>query len=92
MAKRLATAMKAASTLLPSKWLLADRSGSGHTAHQGEPVQQEDIRLKPNPKWEAAGKSPGDVMTTGASQVEREGQVRKCPVSAEGITQCDEDA
>jgi Protein of unknown function (DUF2934) len=60
MAKKTTTAGKHASALPPSKWVLADRAGCGHTAHQGEPVREDDIRLLAYKKWEKAGKPLGD--------------------------------
>ena len=60
MAKKTITAVKPVSALPPSKWVLADRAGCGHTAHQGQSVREDDIRLLAYQKWERAGKPPGD--------------------------------
>jgi hypothetical protein len=59
--KKSTRAAQATSDLPPAKRLLADRSGSGHTAHQGEPA--------------GPGREVITDSAAGVFQVEREGSI-----------------
>ena len=60
MAKRSATAAKPAPAKSSSKWSLPARSASAPTALEGQPVTEDDIRLRAYRNWEAAGRPDGD--------------------------------
>jgi hypothetical protein len=48
MTKRVTMAAQTHPDLPPAKWLLADRAGGGHTAHQGQSVPQpEELAMDP---------------------------------------------